>query len=95
MEPVAKKEDSQKNKCYSCHYFILARFLMSNRVYQVVELVGTSEASIEAAIDNAIATAATHHGKLDWYEVIETRGFIEGNRSRYYQVTLKIGCHAH
>lgn len=68
---------------------------MSNRVYQIVELVGTSETSIEDAINNAIAEAAKVHGKLDWYEVITTRGFIEGNKSRYYQVHLKIGCHTH
>ena len=68
---------------------------MTNRVYQVIELVGTSEEGIEEAINNAIAMAARLHGKPDWYEVIETRGFIEGNRSKYYQVNLKIGCHAH
>lgn len=60
-----------------------------------VELVGTSEESIEEAINNAIAEAAKKHGKLDWYEVITTRGFIEGDKSKYYQVHLKIGCHAH
>lgn len=68
---------------------------MSNRVYQVIELVGTSENGIEEAINNAIKTAASLHGKLDWYEVLETRGFIDGEKSKYYQVHLKIGCHAH
>lgn len=68
---------------------------MSNRVYQVVELVGTSEQGIEEAINNAISQACRVHGKLDWYEVIQTRGFIEGDKSKYYQVHLKIGCHAH
>lgn len=68
---------------------------MNNRVYQIVELVGTSEDGIEEAINNAINKAAILHGKLDWYEVMETRGFIEGDKSKYYQVHLKIGCHAH
>jgi flavin-binding protein dodecin len=68
---------------------------MNNRVYQIVELVGTSEVGIEEAINNAIAKAAALHGKLDWFEVIETRGFIDGNKTKYYQVHLKIGCHAH
>jgi len=66
-----------------------------DKVYQVVELVGTSKVSIEEAINNAIAQAAKSHGKLDWFEVIQTRGFIEGNKSKFYQVQLKIGCHAH
>lgn len=68
---------------------------MSEQVYQVVELVGTSKESIEGAINNAIAQAAKNHGKLDWYEVMETRGFIEGDKSKYYQVHLKIGCRSH
>lgn len=68
---------------------------MSDKVYQVVELVGTSQHSIEEAINNAIAQAAQSHGKLDWYEVVQTRGFIEGNKSKFYQVHVKIGCHAH
>ena len=68
---------------------------MSDKVYQVVELVGTSKDSIEAAINNAIAQAAKSHGKLDCYEVVQTRGFIEGNTTKFYQVNIKIGCHAH
>ena len=68
---------------------------MANRVYQVVELVGTSETGIEDAINNAVSVAAKQHGKLDWYELVETRGFIEGDKTKYYQVRLKIGCHAH
>ncbi len=68
---------------------------MTDKVYQVVELVGTSQKSIEEAINNAIAQAAKSHGKLDWYEVLHTRGFIEGNKSKFYQVQIKIGCHAH
>jgi flavin-binding protein dodecin len=69
--------------------------IMVDKVYQVVELVGTSQSSIEDAINNAISQAAKSHGKLDWYELLQTRGFIDGNKSKYYQVHLKIGCHAH
>ncbi len=68
---------------------------MTDKVYQIVELVGTSQNTIEEAINNAIAEAAKLYGKLDWYEVLQTRGFIEGNKSKYYQVHVKIGCHAH
>ncbi|KTD31920.1 dodecin domain-containing protein [Legionella israelensis] len=65
---------------------------MTNRVYNILELVGTSEESIEAAINNALSKAAETHQKLDWFEVIETRGFIDANSVKYYQVRLKIGC---
>ena len=67
---------------------------MVDKVYAVLELVGTSQDSIEEAINSAIRTAAKTHGQLDWFEVIQTRGFIEGNKAKYYQVHLKIGCHA-
>ncbi len=68
---------------------------MTGKVYQIVELVGTSTVSIEEAINSAIAEAAKSHGKLDWYEVVQTRGFIEGNKSKFYQVNVKIGCCSH
>ncbi|KTD04846.1 protein with a Dodecin-like topology [Legionella geestiana] len=68
---------------------------MSDKVYQVIELVGTSQHGIEDAINNAVSHAAKAHGKLDWYEVVQTRGFIEGDKTRYFQVNLKIGCHTH
>lgn len=64
---------------------------MTDKVYQIVELVGTSQKSIEHAIENAIEQASQLHGKLDWFEVLETRGFIDGNKVKYYQVHLKIG----
>jgi len=65
---------------------------MTDKVYQVVELVGTSQEGIEQAIDSAITQAAKSHGKLDWFEVMETRGFIDDNKVKYYQVHVKIGC---
>ncbi len=68
---------------------------MTGKVYQIVELVGTSTVSIEEAINSAIAEAAKSYGKLDWYEVVQTRGFIEGNKSKFYQVNVKIGCCSH
>ena len=47
---------------------------MSDNVYSVTEIVGSSSKSIEEAIDNAIATASQTLRNLDWFEVIETRG---------------------
>jgi len=65
---------------------------MADKVYQILELVGTSKDSIEDAINNGIAQASKLSHKLDWFEVVQTRGFIEGDHSKYYQVHLKIGC---
>ena len=63
---------------------------MSN-VYAVTKIVGTSEQSIEKAIESAVATAGETLKNLDWFEVVETRGLIENGKVRWYQVALEIG----
>ena len=63
---------------------------MTDKVYRLIELIGTSQESIEKAIDNALLEAKPH-GKLEWFEVLETRGFIDNNKVKYYQVHVKIG----
>ena len=63
---------------------------MSN-VYAINKVVGTSKKSIEDAIENAISTAAKTVKNLDWFEVIETRGYIENDKVAYYQVALELG----
>ncbi|NIE83155.1 MULTISPECIES: dodecin [unclassified Burkholderia] len=64
---------------------------MSDHVYKLIELTGSSQKSSDDAIRNAIAKAArTLHG-LNWFEVIETRGHIEGDQVMHWQVTLKVG----
>jgi len=60
-------------------------------VYSVTKIVGTSTKSVEEAIENAIATAAKSLKNLDWFEVVETRGLIDGDKVAYYQVALEIG----
>ncbi len=64
---------------------------MSDQVYKMVELVGSSETSIEDAIQTAIRWASQTLRNLHWFEVIQTRGHIENGEVRHYQVTLKAG----
>ncbi|OGI47988.1 MAG: dodecin flavoprotein [Candidatus Muproteobacteria bacterium RBG_16_65_34] len=64
---------------------------MSEHVYKTVELVGSSAQGTDAAIQNAIARAAKTIRHLEWFEVVETRGHIEGDKVAHYQVKLKIG----
>lgn len=64
---------------------------MTDHVYKKVELVGSSKVSVEAAIENAIETAADTLKHLEWFEVTDTRGQIENGSVAYYQVTLKVG----
>jgi dodecin len=65
--------------------------IMSEHVYKVVELVGSSKTSIEEAVQNAISKAAESLRNLRWFEVTETRGYIEQGKVAYWQVTVKIG----
>jgi flavin-binding protein dodecin len=68
---------------------------MSDNIYKVIEVVGSSESSIEDAIEKAIARAATTIHDLRWFEVKETRGHIENGRVAHYQVTLRLGFTLH
>ena len=64
---------------------------MSDHVYKVIEVVGSSPTSIEDAIEGAINRAAATVHDIGWFEVKETRGHVEGGKLAHYQVTLKIG----
>lgn len=64
---------------------------MSEHIYKMIELVGSSPNSTDEAIENAIAKAAESLHNLDWFEVIETRGHIVEGKIAHYQVKLKIG----
>ena len=64
---------------------------MPENVYKIVELVGSSEASISKAIDRAISKAGETLRHLGWFEVTQIRGHIEGGKVNSYQVTLKAG----
>ena len=64
---------------------------MDDHVYKIVELVGSSEKSIEDAIQTAVQRANQTLRNLRWFEVIQTRGHIEDGEVRHYQVVIKAG----
>jgi len=64
---------------------------MSENVYKVIEIVGSSSKSSDDAIERAIAKASESLHNLDWFEVVETRGHILDGKIGHYQVKLKIG----
>ena len=64
---------------------------MTDHTYRVVELVGSSETSIEDAIKSAVNKASNTLRHMRWFQVVETRGHIENNAVAHYQVTLKVG----
>lgn len=64
---------------------------MSDHVYRIIEIVGSSTSSVDDAIKTAIARASeTLHG-LRWFELVQTRGHIEDGQIQHFQVTLKVG----
>ena len=69
--------------------------MMSDNVYKVIEVVGSSETGIEDAIEGAITRAAATIRDIRWFEVKETRGHVEEGRVAHYQVTLRIGFTLH
>ena len=64
---------------------------MSDHVYKTIELTGSSKTSIEDAVNNAIAKAAKSVRRMQWFQVIETRGHIVDGKVAHWQVGLKVG----
>ena len=64
---------------------------MNDHVYKKIELTGTSKTSIEDAVNLAIAKAAESVRNIHWFEVVETRGYVEKGKVTYWQVTVKVG----
>lgn len=64
---------------------------MPDHVYKTIELVGSSSQSMEDAVQKAIAKASETLRNLRWFEVLDTRGHIEGGRVAHWQVSLKLG----
>lgn len=62
-----------------------------DHVYKILDLVGSSETSIEDAIQNAISRASKTIREMKWFEVVQTRGHIENGAIGHYQVTLRVG----
>ena len=64
---------------------------MSDNVYAVTELVGSSETSIDDAIRGAVTRASKTLKNLDWFEMTGVRGHIVDGRVKHFQVAIKIG----
>jgi flavin-binding protein dodecin len=64
---------------------------MTDHTYRVTEIVGTSPESIETAIRNALGRAGETLRNLDWFEVTQIRGQIEGSQVAHWQIGLKVG----
>ncbi|HHA19024.1 MAG: hypothetical protein DRQ39_03980 [Gammaproteobacteria bacterium] len=64
---------------------------MTEHTYKHIELTGSSAESSDQAIQNAIAKASESVKHLHWFQVVDTRGYIEDGGVKYWQVTIKVG----
>lgn len=64
---------------------------MSDHIYKIMELTGSSTAGMQDAIENAIARASKTVQDMRWFEVVETRGHIDQGKIGHWQVTIKVG----
>jgi dodecin len=64
---------------------------MSQHVYKILEITGSSPSGIEDAVNTAVAKANESVRNMQWFEVVETRGHIEDGKVAHWQVTVKIG----
>ena len=64
---------------------------MQDKTFKIIELCGVSEKSYAEATKNAVAKASTTLRNLDWFEVVNQRGFIKNGKVAEFQVVIKVG----
>jgi flavin-binding protein dodecin len=92
MRPARKNgQDVEDGRVRGVGYCKTKEETMPNQVYKSIELTGASDTSIEDAIRIAIDRAGKTIRNMSWFEVVQTRGYVEKNQIAYWQVTVKIG----
>ncbi|MCV2489682.1 dodecin family protein [Geodermatophilus sp. YIM 151500] len=64
---------------------------MTDHVYRLSEIVGSSTTGVDDAIRNAIRKAAETVRHVEWFETQEIRGHVVEGDVAHFQVRLKIG----
>ena len=64
---------------------------MSDHVYRLSEIVGSSPTSVDEAIRVAIRKATQTVRNIEWFQTEEIRGQVVDGDVAYFQVTLKFG----
>ena len=65
--------------------------MSDNKIYKLVEIVGTSSESFARAADAGVERASQTLRNIDWFEVVEMRGRVEDGKVMQYQVKMKVG----
>jgi flavin-binding protein dodecin len=64
---------------------------VTDHVYRLSEVVGSSQTSVDEAIRTAIRKASQTIRNIEWFQAEEVRGQVVDGDVAYYQVRLKIG----
>jgi dodecin len=64
---------------------------VTDNVYRITEIVGTSPDGVDQAIHNGLSRASRTLRNLDWFEVDEIRGYLSEGSVDHFQVRLKVG----
>ena len=64
---------------------------MSDHVYRLSEIVGSSQTGVDDAIRTAVRKASQTVRNIEWFEVQEIRGQVVDGDVAYFQVGLKVG----
>ena len=64
---------------------------MSDHVYRITEVVGSSPESVQQAISNGVSRVARTVRNVEWFEATEIRGHVTDGEVDAFQVTLKVG----
>ena len=64
---------------------------MSDHVYRITEVVGSSSESVDQAIRAGLARVSRTVRNVEWFEASDIRGKVEDGQIAAFQVTLKVG----
>ena len=64
---------------------------MTDHVYRLTEVVGSSPVSVDEAIRNAVAKASETVRNIEWFQTQEIRGQVADGGVAYFQVAVKLG----
>jgi flavin-binding protein dodecin len=64
---------------------------MTDHIYRVTEVVGSSQESVQQAIRNGIERVSQTVRNVEWFEATEIRGHVTDGQIDHFQVTLKVG----
>jgi len=64
---------------------------MSEHVYKILQLTGSSAKGTDDAVRTAIEKASHTVRNIKWFEITDQRGQVENGKVAYWQVTIKVG----